>query len=92
MTDGLISNAILRAKLHQEIHAAERQHRVTPDIMYLVEAVKEIERLNEALDICSRQTEDLFKFINERRGERIEIIRQMRSDDTSPRPKHFAEK
>src|SRR6185312_3769090 len=65
------SNTDLRKRLKTEINTAEGQQRVKTETMYLVEALHEIERLNEALMECGHRVEELYHFINERRGERV---------------------
>jgi hypothetical protein len=67
----------LASRLTIEIDAAYLQHRVTPDTMLEVEARDEIERLTAALGCCAAETERLFRWINETRGEKIlEIVRK----------------
>ena len=64
------------ARLTALIDAAYECGKVTPDIMMKVEERDELERLTVALAVAAATQEKYLCWINEVRGDKIEIVRK----------------
>jgi hypothetical protein len=70
-------NEPLIAELDAAVAVADEANTVDKTTMLLVAAREEIERLNVVVHCCCTETERIYRWINERRGEKVvEIVRK----------------